>query len=122
MEQASAGRGGVDLPPPMKLKTETRISVTPPAARSVATTADLPAKKLARQLDFAALSGAPSTTASAAVMARRDQVVRLQSPSPSPITAGEIPNQPPPQPSSMHQTMGTLPSPLQTANSSIGFV
>ncbi|GAB4839228.1 hypothetical protein Ancab_028756 [Ancistrocladus abbreviatus] len=53
MEQSE--RGG-DLPPEKKLQSEIRMTAAIPATTTT-TTADFPAKKLARQLDFTAFSG-----------------------------------------------------------------
>ncbi|KAL8158762.1 hypothetical protein V2J09_000299 [Rumex salicifolius] len=139
MEQPTVGRVGVTLPPPHpQRQSETQITVTPTAARTSAdvlatTEGDVPAKKLARQLDFAALSGAPSKTTSAVLTARRHKVIHFQShappttlpppsPSPSPSPAAGIQiqspklNQPRP-PSSMQLPMGAMPLPPQTADS-----
>lgn len=142
MDQSNAGTGGVNIPSTENLQPEMQITVTPTAGRSitettsaaamVTTEADAPAKKLARQLDFAALPGPLSRTASAAGMAQRHQVIHFQSqpspitlPSPSPIAvAAEIQNQlpkhnqpwPPPS-SSMQPPMGAMPLPPQTADS-----
>ncbi|KAL8153201.1 hypothetical protein V2J09_010961 [Rumex salicifolius] len=107
------GGGGGDMPPEKNLHQETVSTATTVAAETVAAGAsmaasDVPAKKLARQLDFTAVAGAPNTSTIMEVV-RTQQPVQFQSQAfpialPPPIAVVQIQTQ------SLNQNQ-TLPQP-----------